>query len=172
MTWRKQGRTLLRSDHRTFPLPEGRWVMGQTWLDLLFAHWPVPTSELRRVVPDAVPIDTYEGSAWLGVTPFQVSGARPRGIPALPYLSRFAEVNVRTYATVDGRPGIYFLSLDASSLLAVLGARRTYRLPSSPARMDVRRSDASVCFRSRRVAGDGPSAELDVDYSVTGPARE
>jgi len=146
--------------------------MGQTWLDLLFAHWRIPEQELRTAVPPTLPIDTYDGSAWLGVTPFRVVGARPRGIPPLPYLSTFLEVNVRTYVTLGGRPGIYFLSLDATKAPAVFGARRAYRLPYFRARARVRSAAGTTRYRTRRVAGDGPSAELDVEYAEAGPPSE
>ena len=144
--------------------------MGQTWVDLLFAHWPVPTNALRPKVPAAVPIDTFEGSAWIGITPFEVIGARPRGLPPLPWLSRFPELNVRTYATVDGRPGIWFLSLDAARAAAVLGARRTYRLPYHHARMSVSRHDGTVAYRSESESPQRPRAALDATYRPTGPA--
>jgi uncharacterized protein YqjF (DUF2071 family) len=144
--------------------------MGQTWVDLLFAHWPVPTNALRPKVPAAVPIDTFGGSAWIGITPFEVIGARPRGLPPLPWLSRFPELNVRTYATVDGRPGIWFLSLDAARRAAVLGARRTYRLPYHHARMSVSRHDGTVAYRSESESPQRPRAALDATYRPTGPA--
>jgi uncharacterized protein YqjF (DUF2071 family) len=80
------------------------WIMGQSPVDLLFAHWAVPASALRTAVPAGIPIDTFQGAAWVGITPFEVVGARPRGVPPLPWLSRFLELNVRTYTTIDGRP--------------------------------------------------------------------
>jgi uncharacterized protein YqjF (DUF2071 family) len=84
--------------------------MGQSWAQLLFAHWRVPAEALRRTVPEGVPLDERDGSAWLGITPFVVRGLRARGLPPAPFAGRFAELNVRTYTTIDGRPGIYFLS--------------------------------------------------------------
>src|ERR671937_491659 len=93
--------------HRPWPLPRGPWVMFQTWNDLLFAHWPVRAEALERVVPAQIPIDTFDGSAWLGITPFEVSGLRLRCTPPLPRLSRFPELNVRTYTSLGGKPGIW-----------------------------------------------------------------
>src|SRR5205085_4964946 len=101
--------------HRPWPRPSRPWVMGQTWVDLLFAHWSMDPSLLRGVVPDQLELDTFEGQAWLAVTPFAVRNLRPRGTWPVPVLSAFGEVNVRTYVTVGGRPGIYFFSLDAAS---------------------------------------------------------
>jgi uncharacterized protein YqjF (DUF2071 family) len=145
--------------------------MAQTWERLMFAHWRLPAEMLRRVMPAEIPVDTFEGSAWVGVTPFAVSSARMRLMPHLPGLTSFPEVNVRTYATVGGRPGIYFLSLDAASRAAVAAARRTYRLPYFRARMSVSRDAPEVAFSSERVSRDGPAASLDVRYRPVGAAR-
>jgi uncharacterized protein YqjF (DUF2071 family) len=141
--------------------------MVQRWERLLFAHWRVPVQELRRVVPDALPLDEHDGSAWLGVTPFVVASLRPRGLPRPPFAGRFPELNVRTYTTVDGRPGIVFLSLDAGSRLAVAGARLAYRLPYFHARMRVACSAERVEYSSRRGA-----AALRVRYGPAGAAFE
>src|SRR4051795_4893329 len=130
---RAQAAGLRETAHRPWPPPAGPWVQGQTWRDLLFAHWPLPAEALRPAVPAELPIDTFDGVAWLGVTPFRVTGARPRGTPPVPILSSFLETNVRTYTTIGGRPGIWFLSLDAARTLPVLGARRSYRLACLPA---------------------------------------
>jgi len=134
--------------------------MAQTWLDLLFAHWPVPPETLRPLLPDALAVDTYEGMAWIGITPF-VTSVRPRGLPTL---QRFNELNVRTYTTVDGRPGIWFFSLDAGSAPAVLGARLFYRLPYFRATMAVERDATSVRYRSER-----DRACWEATYAPTGP---
>jgi len=125
----------------------------------------VPSEVLRDVVPAALPIDTWEGEAWITVTPFAVTGLRLRGTLPAPVLSHFAETNVRTYTTVDGRPGIYFLSLDAASAVAVAGARATYGLPYFRARMAIERSDGEVRYRSARV---GSTALLRARYRPTG----
>ena len=123
--------------------------MGQSWIDLLFAHWPLPEALLRRAVPAGVPIDTFDGRAWIGVTPFEIVGLHPRLLPPLPWLSRFPELNVRTYTTIDGRPGIWFFSLDADRLAAALAARLTYRLPYRHARMGIARAGSRIAYHSR-----------------------
>ena len=97
--------------------------MKQTWNDLLFAHWPIPFAQLRPLVPDSLTLDTFDGQCWIGVVPFWMSGVRARGLPALPGFSRLPELNVRTYVTYGGKPGVYFFSLDITSHLAVWGAR-------------------------------------------------
>jgi uncharacterized protein YqjF (DUF2071 family) len=142
--------------------------MAQTWRDLLFAHWRLPAERLRPHVPDALPVDTYDGSAWLGITPFEVSGLRPRGLTPLPRISRFPELNVRTYTTLDGKPGIWFFSLDAGSAAAVAGARLTYRLPYFHAHMRIERAGGQVRYRSDRAAGTGAPAGLRVSYAPSG----
>jgi uncharacterized protein YqjF (DUF2071 family) len=145
-----QARSLERTTHRPWPLPDGPWLQGQTWRDLLFAHWPLPVDQLRHAVPPELPIDTFDGSAWLGITPFRVTGLRLRGTPPLPVVSSFLETNVRTYTTLGGRPGIWFLSLDAASRLAVAGARHTYRLPYFHAHMAATRDGGEIRYRTAR----------------------
>jgi hypothetical protein len=88
---------LSETGHRPWALPERSWLMGQTWVDLLFAHWRVPEEALRPLVPPEMPLDTHDGAAWLGVTPFCVRGLRLRGTLPAPLASAFPELNVRTY---------------------------------------------------------------------------
>ncbi len=124
--------------------------MKQTWHDLLFAHWPVPEKELRPLMPSQFALETFEGRCWVGVIPFWMSGVRPRGIVPIPGLSKFPELNVRTYVTVGGKPGVYFFSLDAGSRLAVWGSRAFYHLPYFNAKMRVERRGTEIRYSSRR----------------------
>ena len=164
-----QGRVTRKREHRPWPLPRRPWVMGQTWTDLLFAHWRVAPAALEPVVPAELPLDRFEGDAWISVTPFGVRNVRPRLTLPVPLVSAFPEVNVRTYVTVAGRPGIYFFSLDAGSALAVAAARRLYRLPYFHARMAIERRDGGVAFTSRRADRDAPApAELRARYRPVG----
>jgi uncharacterized protein len=142
--------------------------MGQTWRHLLFAHWQVEPDVLARTIPPQLRLELHEGRAWIGVTPFRVEGLRLRWTLPPPLLSRFLEVNVRTYVEYGGKPGIYFLSLDAASRLAVAVARRTYRLPYFRARMSLGESDLGFGMRSTRASGDGPPAELECRYAPEG----
>ena len=87
-------------EHRVYPLPKGPWVMRQTWHNLLFAHWPIPAEAMRALVPQALPLDTYGGQAWLGIVPFEMQDVHPRGLWSVPGLSNFPELNVRTYVTL------------------------------------------------------------------------
>ena len=131
-----QGRSLRETEHRPYPVPERRWTMGQTWRHLLFAHWRVPHDVLRPYVPARLELEEHDGSAWIGLTPFRITGLRLRGALPLPLLSSFLELNCRTYVSAGGRPGIWFFSLDASSRAAVAAARRVYRLPYRNARIE------------------------------------
>ncbi len=144
--------------------------MSQSWQDLLFAHWRVPGEHLRRVVPPELPVDTFEGTGWIGVVPFMIRGARLPLTPPMPWLSAFPELNVRTYVTVNGRPGVYFFSLDAASALAVFAARRTYRLPYFRAAMSSGRQGGEVVYSSERHSRGGEAAGFRARYRPHGPA--
>jgi uncharacterized protein len=166
--WR-QAQTLRDTSQRPWPVPDGPWIMGQTWERLLFAHWRIDETWLRRFVPAQIPIDTFDGSAWLAVTPFLVSGLRLRLLPPLPGTARFPEINVRTYATIEDRPGIHFFSLDVPNVLAIAAARRAYRLPYFHSKIEVRDADGRVSYHSRRVDPAGAPVGCAIDYRPTGP---
>jgi uncharacterized protein len=128
--------------------------MAQTWHDLLFAHWPVDAGALRQLVPSELQLDTFQGRCWVGIAPFHMSRIHARGIPPLPALSHFPELNVRTYVTVGNKPGVYFFSLDAASRPAVWAARRFYRLPYFHARMSVVARESWITYESCRHGGE------------------
>lgn len=160
----RQKNVLDETGHRAWPLPDDRpWIMGQTWERLLFAHWRVPIEKLRAVVHPKIPLDTFDGSAWIGITPFTVTGFHPRGTPPPPLVSSFHEINVRTYATIEDKPGIYFLSLDAASKAAVHAARTAYRIPYFHA--DIEADDAIRYHAERR---EDPPAAFDAEYAPAG----
>jgi uncharacterized protein YqjF (DUF2071 family) len=163
----RQSASLASFRHRPWPLPQEPWVMAQTWQDLLFAHWQLPASVVRANVPGELPLDEFEGSAWVGVTPFRLTGLRARWMYPLPGLSAFPELNVRTYVTLGGKPGIYFFSLDAGSALAVTAARRFYRLPYFWSEMSARSQGDEVEYRSRRRGNAG--ARFAARYRPEGP---
>jgi uncharacterized protein YqjF (DUF2071 family) len=167
-----QRRTLAEVEHRPWPLPSRPWLMGQTWRHLLFAHWRVEPSLVDRLLPKPLAAHRRDGSAWLGITPFAVTGLRLRGTPPLPWLSWFAELNVRTYVEVDGKPGIYFFSLDAGRRAAVVAARRSHRLPYFHARMTIQRIGAEVRYASERIDPSGPPARFRARYGPVGARTE
>ena len=149
----RQARSLETADHRPWPLPARPWVMGQTWDELLFAHWRVSAAAVREHLPDGLDVDEHDGSAWLAVTPFAITGLRARGLLPLPLVSGFLELNVRTYVTRGERAGLWFLSLDASSQLAVEVARRLYRLPYFRAGITLRRRGGWIVYECARHDG-------------------
>src|SRR5207253_3706280 len=110
----RQASSLEHLEHRPWPVPQGPWVMGQTWEDLLFAHWRVDPELLRPRVPAGLELDIVDGAAWIGVAPFRLTGLRLRGLLPFPGASSFLELNVRTCVTAQDKPGIWFFSLDAS----------------------------------------------------------
>jgi uncharacterized protein len=147
----RQNRSLEHLGHRPWPLPQRGWIMGQTWEDLLFAHWRVPVDEVRQHVPEGLEVDVHDGSAWLGITPFRLTGLRARGTLPIPYVSSFLELNVRTYVRAEDKPGIWFFSLDASSRVAVEVARRTYKLPYFHARMSATKRGEWTDYECSRI---------------------
>ena len=157
---------LRQTAHRPWPLPERPWVMTQSWHDLLFAHWAMEPDVLRALVPRELPIDVFEGRAFVGVIPFLMTNVAPRGVFAA--RMAFPELNVRTYVVVDGKPGVYFFSLDAASRLAVATARSLFGLPYFLAAMEHRREGGSIRYSSRRRA---TSAEFVASYEPVGAAR-
>lgn len=157
--------------HRPWELPGGPWVMAQNWHDLLFAHWPVPVAMVRGLIPVGLEIDTFDGNAWVGVVPFRMSAVRLRGTPALPWLSFFPELNVRTYVVRDGKPGVWFFSLDAGNFAAVAIARRWFHLPYFRARMRSQERDGSIHYQSTRTHRGASAAEIRARYRPVRPAR-
>jgi len=140
--------------------------MAQTWHDLLFAHWPLPPSAVATRLPAGLPLDTFDGQAWIGVVPFHMTGIRLRFTPALPGLSAFPELNVRTYATVGGKPGVVFFSLDAANRVAVAAARRWFHLPYVHAHMRSRPDGEAIDYVSER---EGSPATFRGRYGPSGP---
>jgi hypothetical protein len=125
--------------------------MHQNWGKLLFMHWPIRAEVLRPLIPEQLEIDTFEGSAWIGVVPFTMWGIRASFLPAIPSTSAFHELNVRTYVQYQGVPGVWFFSLDAASRLAVWGARRFYHLPYFNAEMYLRQNGKTIEYSSKRI---------------------
>ena len=150
--------------------------MFHQWNRITFLHWRYPPEVVRPFLPAGLTVDTCDGSAWVGLTPFLMEGVRPPGAPVLPWLSTFGEVNVRTYVR-DGRRqrGIWFFSLDAARLPAVLAARAGYRLPYFWSDIRVRADGHRVSYRCRR-RGRSLSARCDATVengqALHGPERD
>lgn len=148
--------------HRPWPVPQRRWTWRQSWHDLLFAHWPVSSALLRPLVPEGLEIQEFDGTSWLGVVPFRMSGVMRRPLPDVPWVSAFPELNVRLYVVRDGKPGVWFLSLDATNPLAVWAARRFFFLPYFRARISLRYEEDGIHYSSQR-----PGAEFLGQYRPT-----
>ena len=121
-------------EQRPWAPPATHWAMTQVWRNLLFAHWPIPAATMRALLPPNLLLDTYDGDAWVGIVPFRMTGIHLRGLPDLAPFTRLLECNVRTYVSVDGKPGVYFFSLDADNRVEVEVARAWYSLPYFKAR--------------------------------------
>ena len=111
------------------PQPVRRAVMKQGWYDLAYIHFRYSVDEVARILPDGLEVDVCDGSAWVGLIPFSMRGIGVPGLPGVPYLGSFAEINVRTYVRRNGVPGVWFCSLDINRLLPTIVARTTYTLP-------------------------------------------
>jgi hypothetical protein len=150
----------------------GPWIMTQTWVNLLFAHWPLSPATLRPLVPESLALDTFDGEAWIAVAPFVIESLRFRGAPGVPGLSRFPEINVRTYVRHGDKPGVFFFSLDAGSSLAVISARRFYALPYFPAAFEITERDGWFHYASRRTQRSAAPAECNVSYRPRSRVRD
>jgi uncharacterized protein len=155
-------------DHRPWPMPDRPWLMTQTWHNVLFAHWAVDPRALAARIPRPLELDVSGGAAWIGVVPFLMTNVGTRALPALPWMSAFAQLNVRTYVRMHARPGVFFFSLDAARALAVAAARTMFHLPYFLASMDVRTKKGMVEYRSRRI-GSRRAAAFDAAYRPVGP---
>jgi hypothetical protein len=157
-----------RTGHRPWPIPGGRPVLFQRWVNLAFLHWRIPADRLRPLVPAGLSIQEFDGASWVGIVPFDVQDLCAPLSTWLPL--NFTELNVRLYVEADGKPGVWFVSLDASSWLAVAGARTSLRLPYFGARMQLDAAAPGVDFQSRRRRV--PAIEFSARYRPAGDEFE
>lgn len=157
---------LQKRDHRPWPLPSGPWQWRQSWCDLLFAHWPVPAEALRPLVPKLLNIQEFDGTSWVGIVPFRMEGVMHRPLPDLPWISAFPELNVRLYVEYEGKPGVWFLSLDATNPLAVWAAKRFFYLPYFKADISIEANGAAFDYHSERIQRH-PGVTFDASYQPT-----
>ncbi|MBS2970517.1 DUF2071 domain-containing protein [Metabacillus sp. KIGAM252] len=144
-----------------------KWIMKQTWRNLLFVHWAVDPVWLQSRLPNPLKADLFEGQAWIGLVPFEMDNIRLRGLPSMPLLSNLLELNIRTYVTCKNKPGVYFFSLDASNLIGVQVARSFFHLPYYRAKMMAGKKGERTQFTSERLHKGAPPAKLHIEY---GPA--
>ena len=159
----------MQSDsYRPYPPPRTSFAMHQSWHELAFMHWRVSVEALRPHVPASLPIDEADGSAWLGLVPFEMRNVRPRWLPAVPGLSFFPELNLRTYVTLGNRAGVFFFSLDAANPIAVEIARTLFHLPYQNATMECLVRDGTVDYGSTRTDTRGAAAYFRAIYRPVG----
>ena len=147
--------------------PKGSPVMFQSWRDLLFLHWEYPVAAIQATLPEGLFVDTFAGQAYLGIVPFFMRNVRPRFLPAVPGISNFMEMNLRTYVNDQaGTPGVWFYSLDANQRLAVEIARRCFHLPYEHADMKTRcTAEGRIRYESRRTGPRANSSRCLFDYA-------
>jgi uncharacterized protein len=177
------GSLLYSVEHRPWLPPDSQWLFSQSWSDVLFAHFAIDPSVLRRMVPEPLTLDLYDGAAWLTISPFYTSYLRPSGVPPLPVLSFFPQVSVRTYVTLmdragEHKPGIFYFSVDAANLASVWLARMLLRMPCWHAKMTMQTAGAAhssgekaIRFRSSRLHGPAAfsgAASFEAVYAPRG----
>lgn len=141
-------------NERQKPLPNLPWIMKQTWQDILFAHYPVNRESLEKLVPECLPLDTFDGKSWVTIVPYLTSTMQIRGLPPLPGMNHFAGFNVRTYVTVNGKPGVYFFNLIAENFLAAYGAKIAFKLPYVYRKIRMQKTNETIIFESGKKADD------------------
>lgn len=164
--------SLTRTDHRPWPLPDSPWVSRQSWRDLFFLHWPISVAAVRNLVPDSLNIQEFNGTSWLSVVPFRIADLSLRYCPPVPGLSYFPELNLRLYVERDGKPGVWFLSLDAANYLAVKAARWLFYLPYYYSRFSLAWSKKTMEYHCARI-GDVEinfHAEMTFDGAPSEPS--
>lgn len=142
------------------PEPVRHAVMVQQWKDLSYIHWRYDPAEVQALLPAGLDVDTFDGSAWVGLIPFSMRGIGLPGLPAVPYLGSFPEVNVRTYVRRNGVPGVWFFSLDVNRLLPALVARATYLLPYCWGAATNGIENGRVCATVKRRWPEGASTSI------------
>ncbi|VTS07814.1 YqjF family protein [Tuwongella immobilis] len=165
---------LSQLDHRPWPLPAKPWTWRQRWSHLLFAHWPVPAAVLQPLVPEPLVIQEFAGTSWVGIVPFEMSGVTRWPFPPMPGLSAFPELNLRLYVEYHGKPGVWFLSLDAANAIAVWAARTFFHLPYVHAKMSTQREGEWFHYHSQRYRIDPPLSQpvtVTARYRPIGPVR-
>lgn len=155
--------------HRPWPAPDRPWAMRMRWRKLLFAHWLADAARLRKLLPAGLELDLFEGRAYIGAVPFRMEGVTPRFVPPISGLHAFPELNLRTYVTAEGKPGVWFFSLDAGQKLAVRVARRFFYLPYFDARFEIVEDGDSVRYGSERTHRNAAKSAFLANYRPSGP---
>ena len=161
---------VMDSSHVPFNFPTRPYALSQEWRNLTFIHWKVDEELLRKHIPKELEIDKYNGGCYVGLVPFVMKNVRPKGLFSVPGISTFGEFNVRTYVTKDGIPGVYFLTLEANSLITCMFAPRAYGLPYRYANSKLKHDGNNITWTSKRkknsykVSGKTTYSENVVDF--------
>ena len=147
------------TEHRPWPLPTQEWKFYQEWKNVVFLHWPVQMEDLKDFVPNNLEIDLYEGTPWVSILIFDLKNLRPRFLPAVPPISDFYEINLRTYVKAENKQGIYFLQLEASNIISAKLARFLTKLPY--VHSHINRTEGHITSTN-----DELSSDLDLKYEI------
>jgi uncharacterized protein YqjF (DUF2071 family) len=156
---------LASTGNRQYALPVKKWKYFQQWHDTLFLHWEVPVYFLREHIPKQIELDTFNNMAWVSLVAFEVRNMRVRNLPAVPYISNFQEINIRTYVIKDGIPGIYMFSIETDKLIEVLLTRAFIGLPYQKA--NIKRTPKKLVSENK-----ASNQKLDVTIGKSRPLIE
>jgi uncharacterized protein len=154
---------LSASSHRPWELPIGPWRYYQEWNNALFLHWNVPASELIKVIPKGLPLDTFNGEGWISLVAFTMERIRPRYLPSISAISDFHEVNVRTYVNKDNKSGVYFLSIEAGKHISCFVAKLLSGLAYTKSRIYFQTKSNTRNYLSENINSD---SQLDVHFTI------
>lgn len=154
---------LTEISHRPFDLPSGRWRYYQEWNNALFFHWSIPIDSLQESVPEALTIDTFEGTCYVSLVAFTMEKIRPKLLPSLAFVSTFDEINVRTYIDINGKKGFYFLNIEAGKSLSTFLAKVLSGLPYE--KSTIKRNPQSYHAENRK-KGFSLGVEYDIKEAV------
>ncbi|MFE6166427.1 YqjF family protein [Viridibacillus arvi] len=135
------------------------WIISQEWHDILFLHWPVSAEDIRQYIPSELELELFNNKAWISLVFFQVKENRPRLIPAMPGISSFLELNVRTYVTYKEKSGVYFLSIDANNQLITKLVNYKNFMPFRHANITLKKYENAITFYSR-------SKQIETNYET------
>jgi len=169
MSKNNNGEIEMTADHHPFPTSKKPWLLKQTWHDTLFIHWPVPTSTLQAFIPKSLQIDLFENQAWIGVIPLMMNNSRIHYTPALPLVSNFPGLNIRTYVMHNGKPGVYFLNLYAASYLVAKCAHQFMHLPYFHADFQFRKNAEKISFSCQCKSEQGKGEFVANYYPISKP---
>lgn len=139
------------TEHRTFPYPSRWWVMRQKWRNVSFIHWPVSQKALRAIIPQSLEIDTYHHQAWIGIVIFEMESIHIRGMSSFSLTPSFPEINIRTYVSHKGIPGIYMIDIDVDNWMTAKAAKTLFRMPYHMANISIEKSTNAFHYESSRL---------------------